>query len=226
MRLLRGRAATPAADRDATQEMGAWVAKTGQPALRVWRPHEQVAFSRRDATRAGYDRALEIAKEQGLTVTERDVGGHAVVFTGTTVSFVLAEPVEESRTGIQKRYGETTAAVRAALADLGVEAEEGEPEGAFCPGTHSLSASGKIVGLAQRVKRDVATVGGIVIVRDHERIATILEPIYSALSIQFDADAVGSIDRAGGNGTPETVVSALAERLGGEPTTVDWVRET
>lgn len=226
MYLLQGRAATPEADRAATSSLVDRVADTGQPALRVWRPHEQVAFGRRDATREGYDQALDIARDRGLAVTERAVGGHAVVFTGSTAAFVRAEPVEESRTGIQHRYDEAIGDASDALRELGVDPREGEPEGAFCPGTHSLSASGKIVGLAQRVRRDVATVAGIVVVRDHERIAAVLDPVYDALSLPFERDAVGSILRAGGDGSPDAVIASLRDSLGDGPTTVETVRET
>ncbi|MEF8813025.1 MAG: lipoate--protein ligase family protein [Halovenus sp.] len=223
MLILQGRADTAEGDRRVTRDLVERAAETETPALRVWRPPGQVAFGRRDSNRGGYEQAVEHAREAGLTVIERAVGGHAVVFTGTTVAFARAEPVDDARTGIQERYNRTTAAVENALGDLGVTVWEGEPEGSFCPGTHSLSASGKIVGLAQRVKHDVATVAGIVVVRDHERIAAVLDPVYDSLSITFDSDAVGSVARAGGEADPGTVITRLTDRLAGEPRTVETV---
>ncbi len=224
MRVLRGRAADPEGDRATTRRLAGWVGETGQPAVRVWRPHPTVAFGRRDTTRDGYERALQAAAESGYAVLERSVGGHAVAFTGTTIAVLRAEPVDEARTGIQKRYDRVTGAVARALAGVGATVEQGEPDGAFCPGTHSLSADGKIAGLAQRVRREVALTSGVVVVRDHDRIAEVLDPVYDALDIPFDRDAVGSVARAGGTGDPEQVTAALQSSLATDPA-VEWVRE-
>lgn len=227
MYVLRGRGETLAADREATRSFVERTRETGEPGVRVWRPPRNVAFGRRDANRDGYERARDVAVERGYTVAERSVGGHAVAFTGTTAAFALAEPVKESRSGITDRYDRVTDRVGAALTDLAVDAAAGEPEGAFCPGTHSLSAEGKIVGLAQRVRSDVAVTSGIVVVRDHEAIADVLDPVYSALGVPFERDAVGSVARASGDADPRTVVEAFVERLaGGERGPVETVRET
>lgn len=224
MRVLRGRESTLSEDRDATQVFLEQTRETAEPGVRVWSPPRHVAFGRRDANREGYEQARQHATRQGYEVVERSVGGHAVAFTGTTVAFALAEPVVDSRSGIHERYDRLSALVTTALSELGVDAEQGEPEGAFCPGTHSLSANGKIVGLAQRVHSDVAVTSGVVVVRDHGEIADVLEPIYDALGIAFDPDAVGSIARAGGVATPAVVVETLVDHLAGED--ADVLRET
>lgn len=225
MRVIRGRAADPTTDRAATRDLLKRTAETGRPGLRVWRPHRTVAFGRRDANREGYDRARRAAQTRGYATVERSVGGRAVAFTGSTVAFVRAEPVDEARTGIQARYDRATGGVTEALASVGVTVEPGEPDGAFCPGTHSLSAQGKIVGLAQRVRSEVALVSGVVVAHDHEQLADVLEPVYGALDIPFRRDAVGSVARAGGPADPGAVVTALQETLATDPT-VEHVRET
>ena len=225
MRVVRGRAADPETDRAATRRLLERTAEAGVPGLRVWRPHRSVAFGRRDANCEGYNRARRAAQTRGYAIVERSVGGRAVAFTGSTVAFVRAEPVEEARTGIQARYDRTSAEVSKALASLGVTVEPGEPDDAFCPGTHSLSAGGKIVGLAQRVRSDVALVSGIVVACDHRQLGDVLEPVYGALDIPFDRGAVGSVARAGGPADPEPVVEALQRRLADSPA-VEHVRET
>lgn len=227
MRVLRGRMPTPEADRERTHELVDHTAETGERALRVWTPPPQIAFGRRDTNRDGYERAREFAATREYGLVERTVGGHAVAFTGSTVAFAAAEPVEDTRTGIQERYEDATAAVADALAALGVDAGRGEPDEAFCPGTHSLSAEGKIVGLAQRVHRDVAAVSGIVVVRDRDEIADALEPIYGSLEIPFDPGAVGSVARAGGPADPKTVCRQIERTLrDGCDATVAQVRDT
>lgn len=218
MRVLRGRAESVEADRERTDRMVERAAETGQPELRVWTPHCHVAFGRRDANTEGYDRARTLARELGYPAVERRVGGRAVVYTGATVAFSRAIPGAD-RTAIGARYADAIERIRDALASLGVDASEGEPEGAFCPGTHSLQARGKIAGLAQRVRRDVAVVGGIVVVCDHEAIAAVLDPVYGALGVPFAPEAVGSVARAGGPADSEAVCRALVDAL-------DDIRET
>lgn len=215
MRVLRGRGETLAADREITQSLIDRVGEAGEPAVRVWQPPKNVAFGRRDSNREGYEQACKSATERGYPVADRSVGGHAVAFTGNTVAFARAEPVDDARSGISERYDRLAELTLSAMAELCVDVEEGEPEESFCPGTHSLSATGKIVGLAQRVHSDAAVASGILILRDHDDIAAILDPIYDALGVAFDPDSVGSLQRAGGNTDREVVLDTLGAHLTG-----------
>lgn len=224
MRLLRGRAADPVADYERTKEMTTAVASQRQPALRVWTPHRLVAFGRRDAASDGYERACDAATDRDYAVIEREVGGRAVAYTGSTIAFALAEPTEDGRAGIQDRYAAASDTVRRALAAVGVDAREGEPPDSFCPGTHSLQASGKLVGLAQRAQREVALTAGIVVVCDHDEIGAVLEPVYEALGVPFDPETVGSVARAGGPSDPQPVIDALEDALVGERTVTETER--
>lgn len=216
MRVLRGRAGSIEADRAVSAEMLETVGETGEPAVRVWQPHRQVAFGRRDARADGYYLAREAAERQGFPPVERSVGGRAVAYTGTTVAFARAESVEDFRAGLDERYEAATRAVQRALWRLGVPAQRGEPDGSFCPGQHSLAHRGKIVGIAQRVQSDAAVVAGTLVVADHEEIADVLEPVYEALDVSFDRSAVGSVARSGGREDPEVVVRTLESLLVGD----------
>jgi lipoate-protein ligase A len=222
VRVLRGRAADVDADRAVTEHLVADAAETGEPAVRVWIPHPQVAFGRRDAREPGYDRARRVARDRGFPPYERETGGRAVAYTGTTVAFCRAAPVADLRSGIEERYDEAVALVQAALADCGVEAQRGEPDHAFCPGAHSLSAEGKLVGIAQRVGQGVARVGGVLVVRDHEAIGDVLAPVYEALDVPFDPGTVGSVARARGvppaTVAPGEVARTLERHLVGDAT--------
>ncbi|MXR51945.1 lipoate--protein ligase family protein [Halovenus sp. WSH3] len=223
MHVLRGRADTPERDRARSRELLDLATERDSPHLRVWQPPRHVAFGRRDRSRPGYDRARNRLRDRNIPVIERSTGGHAVLFTGNTVSVVLATPIEEARSGITDRYERATDRLREALCDLGVDAEPGEPDGAFCPGTHSLSAEGKIVGLAQRIRQDVAVVAGIVVLEDHEEIAEVLGPVYDDLEIPFAADATGSIARAGGVTDAEAVTTAIETAFTDGDATVERV---
>jgi len=216
MRVLRGRARTIAADRERTGAMLDRTGTTGEPAVRVWTPHRQVAFGRRDATEAGYDRAVAAARERGFEPIERRVGGRAVAYTGSTVAFAHAVPVESPRTGIEARYAAASEHLRGALSRLDVDAVPGEPPDSFCPGSHSLQCGGKLVGIAQRVRTDAALVAGCVVVEDRTAFASVLAAVYDALDQPFDPASVGSVAAAGGPSEPDRVVDAIERALVGE----------
>lgn len=215
MRVFDGRAEDIETDRARTREMLEHTEETGEAAVRVWTPHRQVAFGRRDAHAEGYEAAKRAAESRDYPTVERRVGGRAVAYTGDTVAFARTEPVDgdEERTGIQQRYARATTDLQVALHRLGVRARPGEPPDSFCPGSHSLQSVGKLVGIAQRVTSDAALVAGIVIVRDHAAISTVLDPVYTALDVPFDPESVGSVARADGEGTPEAVIEAVGAAL-------------
>ncbi|WP_436910957.1 lipoate--protein ligase family protein [Halosimplex marinum] len=223
MRVYRGRADTIEADRAVSERLVERVADEREPAVRVWRPHRQVAFGRRDVRAEGYDEARAVAEERGFPAVEREVGGRAVAYTGSTVAFARVRPAADPRSGLTERYDAATADLLDALDSLGVDAREGEPADSFCPGTHSVQAdcggrARKLAGLAQRVRADAAVVAGVLLVRDHAEIAAVLDPVYAALDVSFDLGTVGSVTRAGGEADPDAVVGAVERALvGGEP---------
>jgi lipoate-protein ligase A len=233
MRVFRGRAPSLERDRDASRRLLS-IAGDGEPAVRVWVPHRQVAFGRRDVRLEGYDRAREAAHERDFPPIERDVGGRAVAYDGTTtLAFARAEPVANFRTGSTDRYERATAALERALRSLGLEPTRGEPDDSFCPGTHSLSVTGasgderrrrKLVGIAQRVRQDTALVAGIVLVTNRGELAGVLEAVYDALSIGLDPASVGTVAAAGGPADPDTVRTAVEDALIGEETDISLER--
>ncbi|MFB6112095.1 MAG: biotin/lipoate A/B protein ligase family protein [Halobacteriaceae archaeon] len=218
MRVLRGRAETREADGAVTGELLETAAETEEVGLRVWRPHRQLAFGRRDTRRNGYERARLAAEERGFPPIVRRVGGRACAYTGRTVAFVRAEPVADARSGLTERYEAVSEAVQRACWRLGVPAQRGEPPNAFCPGGHSLSADGKLVGIAQRVTGGAAMVAGTLIVEDHEAIGGVLEPVYDALDLDLDPATVSSLSKAGGRTEWPTIRATLEDALVGEAT--------
>ncbi|MFC7044402.1 biotin/lipoate A/B protein ligase family protein [Halobacteriaceae archaeon GCM10025711] len=216
MRVLRGRAPDPDRDRQRTSNLLASVAESGEAAVRVWTPHRQLAFGRRDANSDGYDDAVAAARDHGFPPVERSVGGRAVAYTGTTVAFARFEPIDDIRVGATDRYEALVDVVQRALWDLGVPAQRGEPERSFCPGDHSLSYRGKVAGIAQRVTSGAALVSGVVTVDGHDEIAGVLDPVYDALGVPFDPRTVGSLERAGGATDTERVIRTLEGALVGD----------
>jgi octanoyl-[GcvH]:protein N-octanoyltransferase len=225
MRALRGRAETIEADRAVTREIVEGTRDTGEPAVRVWTPHRQVAFGRQDTHAEGYETAQAAAEIHDFPTYERRVGGRAVAYTGNTVAFARTEPIEDIREGMQERYSSATTDIQVALTRLGVHVYPGEPPDSFCPGSHSLQADGKIVGIAQRIQRGVALVAGIVVVRDHATIAAVLEEVYAPLDVPFDTDSVGSIEHSGGESGPEQVTQEIEQALTGNEYSIERVRQ-
>lgn len=218
MRTVRGSVPDVQRDRAATRELGRLVDKTGERALRVWKPPRQVAFGRRDATADGYERAREAARDRGYEPLERSVGGRAVAYTGETVAFASVAPTDDERDGIQHRYDEATDRLKLAFRDLGAPVRSGEPDASFCPGDHSLQHDGKLAGIAQRVRREHALVGGCVVAveRDETNLTAVLEPVYEALGVPFDPATVGSVEGAGGPGDADSVVDAIEAAFVGD----------
>jgi lipoate-protein ligase A len=225
MRVLRGRATSRDADREVVAGMLERAAETGEGSVRVWRPHRQLAFGRRDARADDYEVATKVAEACDFTPVQRSVGGRAVAYTGNTVAFAKVVALEDMRVGMDERYEATTRAIQRALWRLGAPAARGEPESSFCPGDYSLQRDGKLVGVAQRVRKNAALVSGIVVVRDHEKIADILEPVYAALDVPFEAESVGSVAKAGGSDDSEEVARTIEELLVGEEPEIVSVSE-
>ncbi|RQG99181.1 lipoate--protein ligase family protein [Natrarchaeobius oligotrophus] len=213
MHVVRGHAATPHEDTDVATRLLERTAQSRETIVRVWQPHRQVAFGRRDSNAVRYEDARRIARENGYEPVERLVGGRAVAYTGTTVAFAHCVPIRDPRAGLSERYEAVRADVRVALTELGVDTRRGEPNDSFCPGTHSLRANGKLVGIAQRVRDGAALVSGIVVVSDHDEISRVLSQIYDALGVPFDRQSVGSLARSGGNSDPAAVIDALESAL-------------
>ncbi|MCU4754499.1 lipoate--protein ligase family protein [Halobacteria archaeon AArc-curdl1] len=227
VRVLRGRASTINGDREASGRLLEFAAK-GQRAVRVWAPHRQVAFGRRDSRLEGYDAARAAAEGQGFPPVQRRVGGRAVVYDGTTtLAFARAEPVADFRRGTDDRYERLTTDIETALENLDLEVSRGEPADSFCPGAHSLSLTvgesdtlRKVVGIAQRVQREAAVVSGIVIVDAADELADVLEAVYGALEVPFDPRSVGSLALVDEDIGFEAVRDGLESALVGEKRTV------
>lgn len=176
-----------------------------------------VGVTRKDTFRPGFDAAVRAANEDGYPVFVRSAGGGATAADVGTFGFSIVRPnvSEEERRGIRERYDEAAGLALAAFGRLGVEAEVGEVREEFCPGDHSIRVGGyeggmKVVGIAQRITRRAASVGGIVLVHGEEDLARVLEKVYAAMNLPFRADSVGSLRRAGYDGGVDEVVEAFA----------------
>jgi len=192
------------------------VAEGAAPAtLRLYRPDDVLAFSSLDAASPRLPAALAAARAAGFAPALRLAGGRAAVFHRETLAFAWTLPAAESRAGIRERFDAAAALCAGALRRLGVDARVGAVPREYCPGPHSVNARGrrKLVGIGQRVVRGAAHVGGVVVVRDSARVRAALEPVYSALGLDWDPASAGSIEDEIGRASHEAVVEALRAEL-------------
>ena len=209
------------------------VASSRRPAVFSISPSvRHVGVTKKDTHRPGFGEAVRPANAEGYPVLVRGAGGGAIAAGAGTFGFSIIRPAgrENPRGGIGRRYDEAVSLALAALLRLGVRAEVGEVRDEFCPGDRSLRVGGfeggmKLVGIAQRVTRWAASVGGIVLVSGEGELARVLELFYGAMGLPFRPGSVGSLRRAGSEATVREAMDAFAEeaihRYGAEPTPLD-----
>jgi len=182
--------------------------------FRLYRPGDALAFSVLDRTRPGFGRALEIARAAGFEPILRLAGGRAAVFESEGLAFAWTVPARNARAGIRPRFVAMAAHIEAALRKLGVDARTGEVPGEYCPGEFSVNARGtaKVMGVGQRVLRGAAHVGGVLVVRQADRVRSVLEEVYDALEFPFDPKTTGSLeDEVAGLDAEQVAHALLAE---------------
>ena len=184
-------------------------------ALRIWAPAPALALSRLDELRPGVERARDIAVAAGYEPVRRVSGGHAVVLGWGSFCVAIGEPAHTFE-GTQERYERLTAALVAAFAELGIDAEQGELDGEWCPGAWSIRSGGaKLAGLAQRAIKGAAWAEAVVELSRADGARDLLREVYAALDLPLDPVTFGSVSEAAGRdvsfdelATP--LVSALA----------------
>ena len=179
--------------------------------LRIARPGTTVAFAKRDAVADGNEEAVRAAREHGFEATLRLAGGRAAVFHDGTMEIGHAVPDEEPRAGIHDRFRHTADRLARALAALGVDARVGEVAGEYCPGRYSVNARGevKLAGIGQRVVGGGSHTGVVLVVEGEDRINAVLEPVYTALGLDWDPAASGSVRTEAPSATWDAVRDAI-----------------
>ena len=208
-----GRAAFDAAYSRALLDL---VARGAAPeTFRLYQPDDVLAFSSVDAASAGFAEAVAAARAAGFEPALRLAGGRAAVFHRETLAFAWTIPAAESRDGIHARFEQISEIVVAALRRLGVDARIGEVPGEYCPGEYSVNARGarKLMGVGQRVIRGAAHVGGVIVVRDSDRVSKALGPVYDAMQLEWDPETAGSVEDELGVATRAEVAAALLVEL-------------
>ncbi len=183
--------------------------------LRLHIPGRVMAFGKRDTLEPGYPDAVAATLAGGFSPIERLAGGRAAVFTEHTLAFAWTIPDPDPRAGIYPRFSRLSAAVVRTFARLGVDSEIGGIPGEYCPGDYSVHHAGriKLMGVGQRLARNAAHVGGVIVVDHSELARDILVPVYDALGLSWDPSTVGSIGDVVPGITVPDVAEVFAEEL-------------
>ena len=179
--------------------------------VRIHRPEPTAAFSRRDTNQTGYDRAADAAREFGFTAVVRPQGGRLAAYHrgSVVIDHVLREANPQA--GLKQRFEHYAALHARVLRGFGLDARIGELAGEYCPGEHSINASGltKIVGSAQRVTRDGWLFSSVIQVTDSQSIREMLTKAYAEIGYELDPTTIGSMD----DHVPGVRAEAVAEEL-------------
>lgn len=187
--------------------------------FRLHQPGAVVAFGRSDRMETGYAHAVRVAEAHGFAAVERLAGGRAAVFHESTLAFSWAVPDPEPRARTIARFQTIADVMIDAFLSLGVDARIGELPGEYCPGAWSVNAGGrvKVMGVGQRLIKNAAHLGGVVVVDDGHRIRDVLVPVYRALGLDWDPRTAGSLaDGSPGidtGGVASAIIEALAKRF-------------
>ncbi len=153
-----------------------------------------VAFGKHDTTSPSFAEAVRVAVDHGFQPTVRIAGGRAAVFHETTLRFGWTRTVDDPTTEIHEGFRQMSTMVTDTLATFGVHGVVGEIPGEYCPGSYSVHIAGrKVMGVGQRLIRNAAHVGGVVVVANSEAINDVLIPIYRLLDLPLDPSVTGSI---------------------------------
>lgn len=184
--------------------------------FRMYSPGRVMAFGKRDTVTAGFAEAAIAAREHGYVPLVRLAGGRAAVFHEGTLAFGWTMPIDDPRSGIQERFETLAELVVRAFARLGLNSAIGEVPGEYCPGRFSIHHSGsrKVMGVGQRLARDAAHVGGVIVVTGADIINEVLRPVYAALGVDFDPAVTGAISDV----VPDVTITSVADAIVAELT--------
>jgi octanoyl-[GcvH]:protein N-octanoyltransferase len=184
------------------QEYAAWVLdrlsnlQLGEPGiLRFRRPRPTAAFSPQDTTHARYAHAKALASASGFEPIERGTGGRLTMFDENALAITLISPHADPHQQTIKRFELFSGAISEALKKFGIDARIGELPNEYCPGRFSINAEGrvKLVGVAQRMKRNCIQMGAIIAVAPSAKACAAIAAAYHAMDMPFDAATYGAV---------------------------------
>lgn len=204
------------------EQLGGEVAGDGTPRLLAWRSLPALVVGPQDKVLPRFAEAEAALAREGWPVLRRRGGGGACPIAEGTLQIALAAPATE-RGSIDRAYQDMAERVSALLGSLGLSAEIGRIEAAFCPGRYDVALGGrKLCGISQHWRRHegqtIVTVGASLIVDEEpERIAAPVNRFYRLAGGQAVclAEAITSLRLASGGAdiACENLMARLLDRL-------------
>jgi octanoyl-[GcvH]:protein N-octanoyltransferase len=162
--------------------------------LEVGIPPRVLAFGKHDTSSQGFVASVASASAHGFQPTVRIAGGRAAVFHEGTLRFGWTIPADDPAATIHARFERLADAVVKTLATFGTTGVIGEVAGEYCPGQYSVHVSGrKVMGVGQRLAKNAAYVGGVIVLDGAQQINQVLDPVYRLLGIPFDPTTTGAV---------------------------------
>lgn len=153
-----------------------------------------VAFGKHDTHSPGFAPSLGVAIDHGFQPTVRIAGGRAAVFHEATIRFGWTLVDDDPATTMHDRFRTMSTMVTDTLAVFGIHGVVGEIPGEYCPGSYSVHIAGrKVAGIGQRLTRNAAHVGGVIVMNNSKAINEVLVPIYELLDIPLDPSTTGAV---------------------------------
>jgi octanoyl-[GcvH]:protein N-octanoyltransferase len=162
--------------------------------LEVGTPPRVLAFGKHDTSSQGFAASVTSASAHGFQPTVRIAGGRAAVFHEGTLRFGWTIPIDDPAATIHARFERLANAVVETLAAFDIAGVIGEVAGEYCPGQYSVHISGrKVMGVGQRLAKNAAYVGGVMVLDGAQQINQVLDPVYRLLGIPFDPATTGAV---------------------------------
>lgn len=187
-----------------------------EPVFRLHNTRPTLAFGAADRRQAGYPSAVRAARAHRYAPLQRLAGGRAAVFHEDTLAFSIALPDSNPAEGIKERFSMIADAMAEAFQRLGFDARVGELPGEYCPGEWSVNVGGriKVMGVGQRLVKNAAHIGGVVVVDGGDRVRDILVPVYRHLRIDWDPRTAGALADLSPGLTTEKVADWILAAMG------------
>ncbi len=192
--------------------------------IRIHVPEPTAAFSRRDSRRPGFRAAVRAAEAAGFTPVLRGPGGRLAAYHRGSVVVDHVMRLPNAPAGMNERFELYSDLHARVLSGLGLDAQVGELDGEYCPGSYTVNAAGiaKIVGSAQRITRDGWLFSSVVQVSGSAVLREVLVDTHRALGYELEESTVGAVDDFVPGVTVQAVAQAFrqAYATGAEDTTM------
>ena len=191
------------------------VTRSSSGVIRIYRPTQTAAFSRRDSQHPGYEHARDAVIGLGFVPTVRPTAGHLAIYGHGSVILDVISPHRDPRCDPIGRFAIMARLLSGLLISLGVDARIGAVDGEYCPGRFSVNAAGqrKLIGLSQRMTASAYYLGAVIAVEPDKHALRATRQAYPLLDLDIDISTFGALAEEVDGITAEIFIDALVAML-------------